>query len=334
MMLSHMFAVFSIGALVIAELTRTISRRRVDWPVWTALILPLGVGVAYIPLVQRFERFVYPQRFQGGLRMAALFFFKVAAGIWKPFVAACLGVSIIKRLKKHSPNARLIVGSYDYALATGLILIVCVINLMLMIGHEAFFERYCITSALALFIVAVFSLGAWSGYRTIDATCVLALFLSAGVGTNFLLPAIHFTEVGKRAPFDKIKPELPFVAASGLTFLEMDHYESAPFVHRLYYLTDQRAAIEYAHATIFENMAAQKTYFPIRANVERYEGFVAAHRHFLVAGTIGYPEDWLLRKLIHDGAVVSKIASAPLAPYKDRDVYEIIVPEGSSALQR
>ncbi len=98
------------------------------------------------------------------------------------------------------------------------------------------------------------------------------------------------------------QPKLPLVAASGLTFLEMDNREDAALTSRLYYLTDRQSAVAIAHATIFEGFGELKHVFPIRASVVPYHDFLATHGHFLVIGTYGYPEDWLLRKLEMDGA--------------------------------
>ncbi|MCU1263097.1 MAG: hypothetical protein JWO80_5982 [Bryobacterales bacterium] len=333
MMLSHVFALFSVGALLLAELVRTIRRRRIDWALWAALILPLATVLTYIPLMQRFEAGAFPERYQGGPRKVAVFFAKWALGIVKPFSIACvfglLAWWLLGSHSKRKAKARW----EDYGLIVGMILPVFLINFMLMRTHGAFFERYCVTSALASSAIAVLVLGAVTRFRPLPGLCALGVFLCAGLTLYLAPPALGYIKGSKPGSFDRMKPELPFVAASGLTFLEMDHYEHPGFVRRLYYLTDRKAAIAYAHATIFEGMASEKKYFPIRANVEKYEHFVADHRHFLVLGTMDFPEDWLLRKLVHEGADVQKIAQDTTTAYKDSDIYEVSIPDTSPALQ-
>ncbi len=141
------------------------------------------------------------------------------------------------------------------------------------------------------------------------------------------LPTPPYLIAGEGVPLltslDSFEPKLPLVAASGLTFLEMDNREHDRLTSRLYYLTDRQAAVQIAHATLFEGFATLKHIFPIRASVDRYEDFIAAHRHFLVIGTYDYPEDWLLRKLEIDGARMRPIAK--YNGYKDRDIYDVWV---------
>ena len=42
---------------------------------------------------------------------------------------------------------------------------------------------------------------------------------------------------------DRLAPELPFIDASGLTFMEMDNREDTRFLSRVYYLTDPSASL-------------------------------------------------------------------------------------------
>lgn len=333
MMLSHVFAMFSIGAVLLAELVRTLRRRRIDWALWAVLLLPLATVLSYIPLTQHYQMGAFPERYQGGPRKIAVFFGKAALGIAKPFAAACLVAALafwrIRRTPKQHPAVRW----EDYGLLVGMVLPVFLINFMLMRTHGAFFERYCVTSALALCVIATAALGAATGFRRLPAACALAVLLCLGIAMYFFPPALGYIKRGEPGAFDAIKPELPFVAASGLTFLEMDHYEHASMGARLHYLTDEKAALEYAHATIFEGMANEKHYFPIRANVDKYQDFVAGNRHFLVLGTMDFPEDWLLRKLAHEGARVNRISRDTTVAYKDYDLYEVFVPDNSAALQ-
>ena len=60
----------------------------------------------------------------------------------------------------------------------------------------------------------------------------------------------------------------------------------------------------------------------LHGHVAPYHQFLAQHSRFFVIGTYTYPEDWLLRKLDADGAILiyrGKIRST----YKDDDLYEV-----------
>jgi hypothetical protein len=102
----------------------------------------------------------------------------------------------------------------------------------------------------------------------------------------------------------------------------MDHYEDPATVARLYYLTDRSLAIQYAHATLFEGLPGLKQYFPIRANIEPYNQFIANHQQFLVLGTPDYPEDWLIRYLVAGHAQLTYLGDFP-GPYKDTQLFEV-----------
>ena len=71
----------------------------------------------------------------------------------------------------------------------------------------------------------------------------------------------------------QIQPQLAFVDADGLTFLEMNHYGNPQFL-LAFTILDPKAAYRYAHANGFNGMAFLKTKFPIPANVEPYDAFI------------------------------------------------------------
>jgi len=101
---------------------------------------------------------------------------------------------------------------------------------------------------------------------------------------------------------DAIDPDLPLVANTGLTFLEIDRQGDAELTRRLYLLNDRQAAASIAHDTVFENYARLTEVFPIRGKVEPYCSFISQHPRFLALGAYNHPQGWLLKKLDMDGA--------------------------------
>jgi hypothetical protein len=101
---------------------------------------------------------------------------------------------------------------------------------------------------------------------------------------------------------DAIDPELPLVANTGLTFLEIDRQGDAELTKRLYLLNDRQAAASIAHDTVFENYDRLEKVFPIRGKVEPYCAFINEHPRFLALGAYNHPQGWLLKKLDMDGA--------------------------------
>jgi hypothetical protein len=135
------------------------------------------------------------------------------------------------------------------------------------------------------------------------------------------IPPAEASELSVQKDFDRIHPELPLVANSALTFLEMDHYERPALLGRLYYLVDPVSSIKYTQSNMTEGLLVMKQYFPIRANVSSYAGFMATHRHFLVWGVMDQ-QGWLLRKLKTEGARITKIGKFD-TPYADSQLSEV-----------
>jgi hypothetical protein len=178
-----------------------------------------------------------------------------------------------------------------------------------------------LAASLVFFIAAYTNM---SRLAALVAGGVLFLYIPAENVFSTAAQLLHRSAGSATSAIDAIEPDLPLVAASGLTFLEMDKYASPQLVARLHYLTDAQFAIQYAHATIFEGFPTLKQYFPIRAAVNPFPQFIQQHRKFLVLGTPGYPEDWLLRKLIADGDELRYLGDFP-GPYKDTSLYEVTV---------
>jgi hypothetical protein len=121
---------------------------------------------------------------------------------------------------------------------------------------------------------------------------------------------------------DAVEPELPFVANTGLSFLELDREESQQFTERLYLLTDEQAAAAIAHDTVFSHYERLKEIFPIRGTIEPYCTFVSAHPRFLVIGAYNHPQGWLLRKLDREGAKLRVLGTCS-ETYEDCQIYQI-----------
>jgi len=193
----------------------------------------------------------------------------------------------------------------------------------LMSKRGPFFDRYCITTELVLFVGIVVFLARRSRLNRVAGMLVLlALLVLTGKREVPYLAEVFYPTTESGARLDQIQTDLPFVAGNALTFLEMDHHEGTAFLSRVYYLTDRPSALRYAQTDLMEGIGALKQYFPIRASIVPYYDFVGKYRHFLVCGSIERPEDWLLRKLVADGAQISKIGEFK-TPYQDKSLYDV-----------
>lgn len=326
---SHFFAVIYIAPFCMAELLRWYRSRKFDLAMWLSLLLPCLLLFAYKPLVTRYSESHFASSAQASpLKIAGFFYRMLEPESLFLLAAICAGLATALRLDRPRSETRSRLTSLDWIFIAGLLLIPAMVNLAIMRSHGVAFPRY---SGPALFGVALlFSLllgSATKFSRTAAAAACCVLFVSSlGISAPAAVKNLlsrKDTAPEPASPIVKVRPDLPLVANSGLTFLELDHYADPSTVARLHYLTNFHYAVRYAQSTIFEGMPYLKHYFPIRAAVEPYDRFVVEHPTFLVLGTISYHEDWLLRRLIDIHASLLY-----LGDYYGQQLYQVTMPAG------
>jgi hypothetical protein len=333
-LLSHVFATFAWMILILAEVLRVTRCRRLNWHVLLALLIPLIALVTYVPLISIHAASYYPVAFlPTPLTMVG---FYIVMLVQSAFALVC--VAFVTQFVAGQPTlksrGKLPVSAAELFALLGFFAVPAILLLYLMHAHAAFFFRYGIVANFAIAtLIPIFLAWLTRGNRTVAWITALALFVWSLLPANILIPAIHPSRLSLsiKKPgaceacglANRIAPALPFVDASGLTFLEMDSREDTRFLSRVYYLTDPSGSMSYAHANIFEGMQTEKDAFPIRAKVEQYSIFVRQHPTFLVFGTHDYPEDWLLRKLQADGAHLRLLQTVGDPQFKDRELWQV-----------
>jgi hypothetical protein len=326
MMCSHFFGVIYIVPFCLAELWRWYRSRKFDLAMWASLVLPSLFLVAYKPMVTRYQSGHFPSSAQASpLKILGFFYRMLEPESLFLLFAICAGLVVVSRFQRPRDTKMGRLPSLEWILIAGLLSIPGLVNLAIMHSHGTAFPRYSGPALFGVALLFALLLGRATNFsRTAAAASCCVLFLySMGASA----PAAVKNLVGRgphnapESPIVKVRPDLPLVANSGLSFLEMDKYADPGTVARLYYLTNKEYAIRYAHATIFEGFGYLKRFFPIRASVEPYNQFVAEHHTFLVLGKVNYPEDWLLRRLmdIHAELVY-------LGDYYGQQLYQVTMP--------
>jgi hypothetical protein len=328
MLLSHAFSPLLVAFLGVAELVRSLDRRKVDWPVWAAFALPAPTILLYVRMFRRFEGWTFlPFEFQASPFKIVSFYVDLWTGVsgvlFAAFIAALIAYRFSKTRTESNPSSLL---RHEIALAIGLLSLPIPINVFLMRSGGAFWPRYCIAAGFGLSLLLVHVLSKLTnGNRVSAAIAAFCIFLL--MVFSIALQIAHPPEraIVKTLSLTQLDSRLPLVTASGLTFLEMNKREDGALLPRVFYLTDRDAAIRYAHATIFEGTERLRQYFPIRGTVTPYRDFVRRSPHFFVLGTPDYSEDWLIPKLLDDGAELQFIGELRSA-YKDRMLFEVKLP--------
>ncbi len=334
MLLSHVLALIAYGAFFFAEGVRLIIRRKTDWPLWVSLLVPLASCLLYLPLIHNYGASAFPPAFQASPQLLFNVYDDLSTKLLPLFALAMVLIALAESKSsvpaEHAERIQILWP--EIGLAVSLLLVPSIITLAFMRSHSAFFSRYGMPALFGAAILIPYWLAWWTRMNRRAALIGATVFIFA------VLPPASLTRILQRhlhpaptavsltgeidVPLSKLYPDLPLVDASGLTFLEMNHRENGFFLSRVFYLEDKQADLQYAHATIFEGFSALTHIFPLRAQVVPYSQFTQQHPRFLVLGTYDYPEDWLLRKLIADGATLRFLGDVS-SSYNDRELYEV-----------
>ncbi len=338
MMFSHFYTVFYIWPFCLAELWRWYRSRKFDGAIWAALLIPCVVPLFYLSVIRGYEAGALPPVQQASpFKILAFFYHTLEPEGMILLLAVLVGLIVVFRRERQSVDGTALMRPLDVVFTAGLLTLPVVLGIALMKTHGAFFPRYAIPTLFAYGLLVAFFLAMYTNVSRLAAAAACCVLLASIAGTTLISSTLNTLRTwGKTTaaavhapPLDRVRPDLPLVAASGLTFLEMDHYESQATVARLYYLSDRNLALQYAHATIFEGgFVTLNQHFPLRARVAPYATFVAEHPHFLVVGTPDYAEDWLIPRLLDIHARLDYLGSFPI-PYKDTEIFEVTMPGAS-----
>ncbi len=321
MFLTHCFSPPYAAAIGAGEAVRTLVAQRIDKRVWVAILAPLSILPFYIPLVRVAQTILTPHSVEPTIYTIPRFYLWILAPLVPVMGAILLAWLVggssrrpyIRRPEFARPHE--IAFSIAALLAPVITISYCIwsgVPFWPRHGSGAILGGTLILTGLLASVVRRNAVAA-----VVSASLILILFCFTKAGTGRLMKQYENASTAYRT----IRPELPFVTASGLTFLEMDHREGPEFIHRLYDLTDHESSVRY-HTNIFEWLPILKQWFPVRANIEPYRDFTRHNRQFLVLATQGFPEDWLLLKLAEDGAQIRLIREENTG-YRDRELYEV-----------
>jgi hypothetical protein len=316
MILSHVFSVFPVMAFLMAELLRTIRLRRIDILTWLALLLALGFCILYRPLLQSHGAVFYPPVQRATVTAALrLYIYLFAMPLSRVLVAALVLLLFYRSYPEQGFFAWLKAPPEEMLLLLALLATPVSIAMVMLFKHPegGFYARY----GLELFYPALFFLVVWVAWRCSDDTriarAVTAFVMIAMVFTYKEVPreARHLMhhgwlaapdEAASTGGVDKVYPELPLVANSGLEFLEADDRLSSADLARFYYLTDATIAMRITQSNIVEGLPGLEEPFHIRAHFATLDAFTAKYRDFLVIGETNRSSSWLMKWAMEQNA--------------------------------
>ena len=333
MLLTHVYAPLWVMPFWAAELLRSWRKRRIDWPLWALLTIPLVTCLTYLPLIRNVGQAVVPIGGQGSPSKPFWYYVAIFLGVCPALVVAfftAFGIVVWREPGVRKPGSKPLPSlGFQPAELTFLLAALMpplMLNALSMYTHGPFYGRHAFLTVLTVNLLVVLFMAHESRANRLSGMVAAVIILGFsmyflwGLDMNAVAIDPKLPKLGK--DFNRIHPELPLVANSILTYLEMDRYENPAVLARLYYLVDSESAVKYAHNNLTEGLPVMKQHFPIRANSSSYGEFVAKHRHFMVLGDIGPQRGWLLVKLKAEGAQVTELGRIE-TPYPDPKLYEV-----------
>jgi hypothetical protein len=299
---SHVFASLCLLAFLVAEFVRYLRRRRPDYPLYAALVLPMAIMISYIPLISVYHGLILWPQFHASPLMAGKFYYRTVDCVGRALFVVALAGMLLHQKFRGEEAAETDITLEDRVLVVCMLLNPLLLNLLLMHRKGDFFDRYTLTTNAVIYglIAVVFAVRLRFTKLTSYVATILMLMLMAHM--------VHREWVKRPRQADprimsSLRPDLPIVVSNGATWVEMNQHEPPAVVKRLYYIKNRTAAIKYDGTNYYYDFEAldemKGAGFPFHGNVEPYSAFIASHKQFLIFAD---PFEWLPLKLQEDGA--------------------------------
>jgi 4-amino-4-deoxy-L-arabinose transferase-like glycosyltransferase len=305
---SHYYGIFVIFPLALGETVRSLTRRRVDVPVWAAFGLAITPLIWHLPLIQQARAYsgtfwAQPQwmgisdfynnlLYSAVLPLTAIVFL---AGIYAAFFRSPSDEQNLKR--SITPPI------YEITAALGFLVIpvICVILAKFVTG--AFTDRYAISAIIGFSVLIAFvAAKLFENTAFLAATLIICFVGWFGILQLEALQRVSNNSLGAAVKLFETENEsnLPIIASDPHTFIELAHYAPPEITSRLVYLADPAASLkQLGHNSVERGMVdLLGPWFHL--NVTDYNSYVVSHPRFLIYGNLGFL-NWVTNRLKEDG---------------------------------
>jgi hypothetical protein len=310
----HYYAVLLWIPLGLAELTRTFVRKRIDWPVWLALILSPLVILIFLPSIRNASAYRSSMWSKPHFSQIAGTYVELFFPCCVPLLAATILILLLApRFSISIPGAFKPAPAAEWVLA-GALALLPVYAVPLSIVSGGFVPRYALAAVGGVTILLAFALSRCLKGQPFAATIMTLFFLAwfimtsvnairaqaaqnGGLGTPLGSPLQTSTWVRELE-----KSDLPIAATPALFFMKLQYYASAEMRRRVHYLSDEQMAQRFhGLATTEMNLVRFRRGLPLR--VIDLSDFISQNPRFLVCLETVW-DSWVLQALIHEGAQI------------------------------
>ncbi|MCI0336972.1 MAG: glycosyltransferase family 39 protein [Acidobacteria bacterium] len=301
----HYYAVLIFIPLALAEAVRSYYLRRLDFPIWAALMLGATPLLGFLTLLQR--AMVYSSAFWSKTQWMSIpeFYYVLLAPAVLPLTILLALSSIfpatintLRQNDKYPPHPYL----HEMAAALGLMAIPIIAVTLSMVITGAFTDRYALQAVIGVSIVVAYGVRQLLGNRPVVAA-ILMLFLCV----SFLSLGIKsFTKIGeaRKAQTQTVDflrsvgtSDLPIAVTDQHEFINLAHNAPPDIASRLVYLADPGKALYYlGHNSVEKGVVdLLKPWFHLP--IEEYDRYIASRKEFLVYGSASHFLNWMLSDL-------------------------------------
>jgi hypothetical protein len=307
----HFYAILLCIPFGLAELVRDWQRRRIDVPIWLALVLSPASMLIFLPgMLAARSRYGHGLWSPPRLSQFALTYEEVLALAFVPMVIAALLWLLLVRFERSEPDWRESPPAAEWVL-TGSLGLLPLFALSASYFSGLYVTRYSLPMLAGIAVFLAFSV-CWGlrGDRLAGSILVLVLgifFLRNGVGKIRGQIAGNgglTTPLGR--PYENSAwmkalqdSSLPVTATPEIFFMQLQRYAPQNVRSRITYMADEQRALKYQGVFSNDtNMLLFRQRLPIP--VQTYHDYLATHSHFLIcANTVD--RTWLLSALTEDG---------------------------------
>jgi hypothetical protein len=303
----HYFALFAFAAIGFGELVHAWRRRRMDWPVWGALVFATTPLLFFLPLIRVNTIFV-----QGGYEPATLshfieetilFYLPGRGVLWLAFVlVAGVCILVFGRREVQPPATFEVPPVHELAAWTALLLAPVEVFIAGRLITGVFSSRYAIVTVI--------------GFSTLLPLCLQRLFRGSRAAALaellvlILCFGLWYPHSYQRSVLDlnasltlwmrtSKTSQLPIVVADPIMYLLLAHGAAKDLRDVVVYMPDGSEASRYGRlGTADYTLAGLRGLAPL--NMPTFADFTSVHQRFLVLWD-NSPSDWIVPKLLDTG---------------------------------
>jgi hypothetical protein len=305
---SHYYALLLFVPLGVGELSRTLRRKAIDWPVWAVLLTTPLCLLIYLPLALGVGT-EYTQGFWSPVEYYDIygFYLVLLAPAALPLCVALIVAGVVSRKSggEASPVDERLFPAHEWAAVCALAATPMLYVLVTMALTGAFVYRYPLAALFGVSVLFAAVLHSWLGNRYTpvwSAAAVLALsffVMRLGPAVAATMPPTPLDEINSTLRTIAAKEECsagPIVVSSPLKFLALAHYAPTGLRERLVYPADPQSARE-ATETDSPDVSLLKLAPWADLNVPSYAEFRSASANFCVVTYSNARFDWIAGKL-------------------------------------